>query len=402
MEAARALSGKPQYYVEKSAPSWHSQTLSELLTILKPELNQRSAGLTFATSRFRRGWLSRPSSTEAPALIVVFIGANDLMASFESWRATPTDPHTFRTQYAELVGRLRAVMASDAPANQLLVATLPDVTVLPFLQELPPTADNGDGARYPEGSKASTFLIPYRTHFEASEVWTPDEMEDIRHRAHEYNAAIVEIASERGVTVLDMAAVSAHMAEDSAFSTPDSPYFSPDLHHPSYRAHRVIANHVMETMASIAGAPVPDMLEPPQPPLPSADELARQRRRVNALMHLGMQGLKIGPLPRKFTARFSADAGWQGGDERIGDAVVVAMAGIEGLPVPVSTRHVMRIHAHGRATVASFHADDENANSSHSRSRGPPQAFEANRWLELEPVRAGRTDHAGDSVDFGL
>ena len=49
----------------------------------------------------------------------------------------------------------------------------------------------------------------------------------MRHHARDYNAAILDIARERGFTVIDMEAVSGRMANDPAFSTASSPYFSP-------------------------------------------------------------------------------------------------------------------------------------------------------------------------------
>src|SRR5678810_458889 len=129
-----------------------------------------------------------------------------------------------RARYAELVDRLRARMPAGAPAQQLIVATLPDVTVLPFLEVLPANADNGHGDRYPVGSKASTFLIPHPKHFMPYEVWTPDQLEDVRRHARDLDDGRVVIARERGLTVIDMEAVSARMANDPAFSTASSPY----------------------------------------------------------------------------------------------------------------------------------------------------------------------------------
>jgi len=412
-KARRALyPGKPQFGVEEERVvlAIPGQTVGDVLeqSSKTEALNNHSAGWTFASITLPKG-LSAIETIEQwkkrPRWIVVFIGANDLLASFGIvGDATPPDPALFRARYAELVDRLRAKMSPGAPARQLIVATLPDVTVLPFLQELPATADNGEGNLYSKGSKASTFLIPYRTHFEGDEVWTPDELEDVRRRALDYNAAIVDIAAVRGFTVIDMAAVSAQMARDPAFSTADSPYFSPDLHHPSYRVHRVIANQVLTTITSIASVALPDTLSPPDNPLPSARELSGESARVCALMHLAMQGTKIGPLPRKFTARFSLDAGAQGGDERIGDAVLVAMAGLEGLPVPVSTRHVVRPCLNARATIAALNPPTDDTEFL------PTRGLEGRLGLGFERIGAwnwNRFELGGlvtpdDSVDFGL
>jgi lysophospholipase L1-like esterase len=412
-KARRALyPGKPQVDVnnERVVMAIPGQTVGEVLeqSSRTGDWNDHSAGWIFASIMLPKG-LSAIETIEhwqkRPRWVVVFIGANDLLASFGMvGTASSPDPVTFRTQYATLVDRLRARMPRETSAKQLLVATLPDVTALPFLQDLPPSADNGDGDGYPAGSKASAFLIPYRSHFQNDEVWTPDELETIRQRARDYNAAIADIARERGFTVIDMAAVAAQMSTDSTYAAVGSPYFSPDLEHPSYRAHRIMANKVIETMASIAGTAVPDPLAPPETPLPSAGELSNQRARVNAFMHLAVQGLQVGPLPRKFTARFSLEAGAQGGAERVGDAVAVAMVGLEGLPVPVSTHAVVRICAHARTTLAAVDAPGGDMDWF------PARGLEGRLGLGFERIGAwnwGRFEWGGlitpdDSVDFGL
>jgi lysophospholipase L1-like esterase len=412
-KARRALyPGKPQFDVreERTVLAIPGQLVGDVLvqSSKTKSLNKGSAGWVFASITLPKG-LSAIETVEQwkkrPRWIVVFIGANDLLSSFGTvGAATPTDPAIFRAQYAELIDRLRARMAPDAPARQLIVANLPDVTALPFLEELPVATDDGEGERYPEGSRASTFLIPYRSHFQADEVWTPDELEAVRGRARAYNAAIERIARERGLTVIDMAAVSEQMATDPAFATAGSLYFSPDLVHPSYRAHRVIADKVLETMASIAGAEIPAEPAPPDSLLPSAGELVLERERVDALMHLATEGLKIGPLPRKFTARFSLEAGAQRGDERIGDAVFVATGGIEGLPVPVSTQYLVRPAAYARATVVALHSSGDDAEFFPSRGLEGRAGlgFEkigAWNWSRFELGGLITPDH---SVDFGV
>ena len=411
--ARRALyPGNPQYDVKEERVLFAipGQTVGELLKQSKKtrELNEHSAGWVFASIMLpddKSAIETVEQWTKRPKWIVVFIGANDLLASYGVvGRATPPNPETFRAQYAELVDRLRAIMAPDAPAKQLIVATLPDVTALPFFQDIPPGVDDGDGNKYPPGTQASTFLIPYREHIAPDEAWTPDELDVVGRRARDYNAAIVEVAGERGVTVLDMASIIAQTAQDPAFSAPDSPYFSPDLHHPSYKGHQVIADAMLELMAEIAGEDVPPALLPASPPLPSARELPGPQPRVNALMHLAMQGLQIGPLPKKLSTRFAFEAGGQVGDNRLGDAVVAGLAGVEGLPVPVTSHHVMRIAAQVRLTLAALNP----AHDDHEFF--PRNGLEARLGLGFEKIGAwkwGRFEMGGlmapdDDVDFGL
>ena len=412
-EARRALyPGKAQYDVneERVVMAIPGQTVSELLTqsTKTPELNERSAGWVFASIVLPKGksaietmeqWRKRPQ------WIVVFIGANDLLASYGIvGAATAPDTEIFRAQYAEMVDRLRAIMAPEAPAQQLIVVTLPDVTALPFFQDVARGVDDGEGNEHPAGTKASTFLLPYRKHLAPEEAWTPDELEEVRRRVRDYNAAIADVARERGVSVLDMAAIIAETAQDSAFSAADSPYFSPDLHHPSYKGHQVIADAVMERMAEIAGVETPPALLPSQPPLPSARDLAGEQTRINALMHLAMQGLQIGPLPRKISTRFALEAGGQLGDERLADAVFSGLVAVEGLPVPVTTGHVMRIAAGARLTMVALNASRDD------HEFFPRRGLEGRAGLGFEKIGAwnwGRFELGGliapdDDVDFGL
>jgi GDSL-like Lipase/Acylhydrolase len=385
------------------------QTVGELLrqSSETKDLNQRSAGWTFARIMLPEG-LSAIETVEQwekrPRWIVVFIGANDLLASFGIvGQARPTGVETFRAHYTEVTARLRATMAPDSPAKQLIVATLPDVTLLPFLQELPVSADNGSGERYPKGSKASAFLIPFRTHFEAEEVYTPAELDSVGQRAVDFNAAIVDIARAGGFTVIDMVKMSEQLESDAAFSSPDSPYFSPDLHHPSYRTHQIIAHTVLKTMASIADAPAPDTVAAADTPLPSAKDLHPDRDRVNALMHLAMQGLELGPLPRKVTFRSSLDGGGQGGEERVGVGVISAMVGVEALPIPVTSHQLMRLCGHARAAIAAFEESEET-------DFFPERGLEGRLGLAFEPIAGwtwrrfelGGLITPDDAVDFGV
>lgn len=412
-EARRALyPGKPQYDVEQESVllAIPGQTVGELLTqsTKTKDLNETSAGWVFASvilPEDKSAIETVEQWDKRPKWIVVFIGANDLLASYGILgRATPPDQAVFRAQYAELLDRLRAIMAPEVPAQQLIVATLPDVTALPFFQDIPPGVDDGEGNAYPPGTRMSTFLIRYRKHVAPEEAWTPDELEEIRRRAHDYNTAIAEVAHERGVTVVDMAAIIAETAKDPAFSAADSPYFSPDLHHPSYKGHQVIADAVLATMSAIAGEEVPPPLTSPSELLPSARDFPDQQPRVDALMHLAMQGLEMGPLPKKLSTRFALEAGGQVGADRLADAVIAGLAGIEGLPVPVTTRHVMRIAAQVRVTMAAFNASDDD------HAFFPRRGLEGRLGLGFEKIGAwnwGRFELGGlvapdDPADFGL
>ena len=387
-QARRILKGKSKYDAaeERVVLAIPGQTVREVLEQSSDtdDLNRGSSGWTFANILLPKH-MSVIATVESwkkqPRWIVVFIGANDLLASFGmAGRATPVTPDEFHRYYSELTRRLRAKMAPGSPPEQLILLTLPDVTTLPFLQDLPVGADDGAGHRYPEGSQASTFLIPYRDHFDGDEVWTPDELAAVRRQVTDYNAGIVDIARAGGFTVINTNTLMSDLAGVPGFSTPYSLHFSPDLQHPSYRTHAAIATAVLDTMASIAGEPVPPRSDEAHP-LPDASQFAGDARdRMDAMMHLAVQALRSGPLPPRPTARVAVEAAVQRGDERVGDFVFPVAATVELAPAPVSARYVIRLGLGARAAVAALHSSGEEADFF------PKRSPEARLGAAFEPV----------------
>ncbi|MFQ5511156.1 MAG: SGNH/GDSL hydrolase family protein [Candidatus Krumholzibacteriia bacterium] len=329
------------------------QMLREVIGQSSKNRGDNSSGWTFGEILLPEG-LSVVETVEQwqkrPRWVVLFIGANDLLASFGIvGNARSPSPGEFRRDYARLVERLRGVMPGDVGADHFLVLTLPDVTALPLLQPLPEGADDGHGRPYPAGSVASAFLVPFRSHFEADEVWTPGELEAVRRLVRGYNDAIRGVAEGKGLTVVDLTALLGRLGDNPSFATATSPYFSPDLHHPSCRTHGVIAGAVLDAMAGVAGVGAPPAAETRETPLPhNGDFSPVERARVNAMVRLGLQGLRQGPLPPKPTYRFSLDVGGQGGNRRSGRGALSIMAGVESTPSPVSTRWLSRGGFHVR------------------------------------------------------
>jgi lysophospholipase L1-like esterase len=332
-----------------------AQMLREVREQSSRNKGRNSSGWTFAALLLPKGlsvvelieqW------TKRPRWIVLFIGANDLLASFGIvGDAEPPSPEAFQEDYSRLVNRLRAVMHEDVGPENLLVSTLPDVIKLPMVQPLPVGADDGHGRRYPEGSKASAFLVPFRKHFDPEEVWTPAELARIHQTGTRYNDAIRTVAANAGFTVVDLAALMDRLSEDPAFATRNSPYFSPDLHHPSFRTHATIADDVLNTMAEVAGVEPPPPPAETETPLPhNGDFSARERARVDAMVHLALQGLRQGPLPPKPTYRVATEVGGQAAESRAGSAAISLMLGIESTPSPVTSRWLSRGGFHLRAS----------------------------------------------------
>lgn len=324
--------------------------------------NKHSSGWTFANILLPQN-LSVLQTVEQwkkrPEWVVLFIGNNDLLSAFGMvGKAKPPTPDVFAADYQELVTRLRARMPDGTPPNQFIVVTLPDVTRLPFLQPLPANADNGSGGHYPAGSMGSAFLVPFRQHFQDDEVWTPDELAAVRELADGYNTAIRNIATAQGLSIVDMQALLDQFAQDPAFATTGSPYFSPDLHHPSFRTHAAIADEVLGVMSSLSGEPAPPLVSDETPLPHSGDFSGKYRGRVATLMHLALLGLETGPLPPAPTWRVAVETAGQFGDERIGDATVSLTAGVELPPCPVGTYPLVRMGASIRATAIAFGSSD--------------------------------------------
>lgn len=369
-EAARLVLPKhPQFSAkdERVILAVPGQMLPEVLTQSSRSkgANKHSSGWTFGEILLPTGLSAIETAeqwTKRPAWAVVFLGANDLLAYFGIvGDARPTAPAEFRRSYLELVTRIRRCMASDAPSTHLLVLTLPDVSALPFLQPLPETADDGHGRHFPPGSKASAFLIPFRRHFQEDEVWTPEELDAVRDLAAAYRTAIIDVAGTEGLTVVDAGGLLGELDRDPAFGGPYSPYFSPDLHHPSFRTHEAIAEKVLRAMSELAGTHVPPPLTT-ETPLPHAGNFAGgQHERVATLTHLALLGLALGPLPPSVTWRISAELGGQLGSRRAADASATILAGVELLPIPVTNRTLARGCLHVRGAVAALDASSDTA-----------------------------------------
>jgi len=351
-EARRAfMRGGPRYGAddERAVLAIPGQTLEDVLvqSSLSSEYNRHSAGWTFANLMLPKGLTSIETVEQwqkRPEWIVLFIGSNDLLAFFGIvGNAVPPEPDEFEKHYRELVSRLLARMAPGTPAAQFIVLTLPDVTRLPFLQPLPANADDGNGGHYPPGTMTSAFLEPYRDHYQPDEVWTPAQLDTVRELARAYTRSVRTVASEHGFTVVAIDALMDSLSADPLFGSSASPYFSPDLQHPSYRTHGIIADQVANAMSMLSGETVPPLVTN-ETPLPHAGDFTdKQKPRVTTMMHLGLVGLAAGPLPPSFTGRFSFEAGLQAGNQRTGDAVLSMSAGFESPPCPLGTYPVARV-----------------------------------------------------------
>ena len=226
----------------------------------------------------------------------VWAGSNDVLGAAVAGVAidgvTLTPAALFQTQYTTLIGALR----QNRPTAKLVVATIPDVTAIPFvttvkpyiftpqgqkvylLGEAGPLTDSdyvtlgasaliqqgygipGTGKLLPEGS-----FNPATMTLTQGVILRIQEANAIRTRTNELNSIVRGVAASTGAAVVDMAEffadIGAHgyhiggVTLTTAFLT--GGLFSYDGVHPQNLAHAIVANEFIEVINSAYGATVP-------------------------------------------------------------------------------------------------------------------------------------------------
>jgi len=226
----------------------------------------------------------------------VWAGSNDVLGAAVAGVAidgvTLTPAALFQTQYTTLIGALR----QNRPTAKLVVATIPDVTAIPFvttvkpyiftpqgqkvylLGEAGPLTDSdyvtlgasaliqqgygipGTGKLLPEGS-----FNPATMTLTQGVILRLQEANAIRTRTNELNSIVRGVAASAGAPVVDMAEffadIGAHgyhiggVTLTTAFLT--GGLFSYDGVHPQNLAHAIVANEFIEVINSAYGATVP-------------------------------------------------------------------------------------------------------------------------------------------------
>jgi len=243
--------------------------------------------------------------------IIVWLGSNDLLSSFGIiGDAIPPEADEFKADYQLLIKKLSAKFKSKSDRNHLLLLTLPDVTKLPMLVPLPEGAIDGDGNSFPEGTKTNSFLSEYREKtFESSEVFSPEMLRDVQERVKSYNSVIREVAEEFEGVIVDIYALLKNLENSMEYKSSPYSYFSPDLHHPSFRTHSLIMRETLKVMQEISDENLTvdqERANNIEQILPSAAELTpKERKRANSLMRtnlLMMQESRFPPRPAYRTA----------------------------------------------------------------------------------------------------
>ena len=226
----------------------------------------------------------------------VWAGSNDVLGAAVAGVAidgvTLTPAASFQTQYATLIGAIR----QNLPNAKIVVATIPDVTALPFvttvkpyiftpsgqkvylLGEAGPLTDSdyvtlgasaliqqgygipGTGKLLPEGS-----FNPATMTLTQGVILRVQEANAIRTRTGELNNIVEGVAASTGAAVVDMAQIFADIGANgyhiggvtltTAFLT--GGLFSYDGVHPQNLAHAIVANEFIKVINSAYGASVP-------------------------------------------------------------------------------------------------------------------------------------------------
>lgn len=341
------------------------QTLGNVLRQSSDRPGERATGWVFGALMLPHHLTAVETVERAanrPHWIVLSIGANDLLAAFGIvGGATAPEPAAFERDYRELTSRLRAAMHPESAPSQLLCLTVPDVTALPFVQPVPAGARDALGDPLPPGTVTSAFLLPYgRRRYDADEVWTPAQIDGVRGLVEGYDAAVRRIAAEGGFSVVELRELLARLKADPCFADPASPYFSPDLHHPSRALHTEIAEVVLAKMGRVAGVTPPSAAPLPAHVLPSAADLTdAERERAAAFSRVALLGLECGHFPPGPTLRASVDVGRLLGGDRAGEWSGAVLAGLEVGPAPASTRWVSRLALQARTGVVWVREEDD-------------------------------------------
>jgi lysophospholipase L1-like esterase len=194
-----------------------------------------------------------------PSTIIVSLGNNDALQSL-TFGMLPTDPGTFAAQYQAIVTKLKSTGAN------LLLANIPDVSILPFLVPVPAVKVQCSG-KVPANATDADYIVPDILSVVPSadlcnatplQVRPAALIQATRAATMAYNQIIAGIAkSTPGVAVADVNGLLAKVAANGYKVGPDTittaylgGIFSLDGIHPTTTGQAVLANLFIETMNS--------------------------------------------------------------------------------------------------------------------------------------------------------
>lgn len=326
------------------------QTVNDALNQSSKNHSKRSASWIFARLLLadNKSFIkSIQNSDSTYDWIIVFLGSNDLLSSFGMLGdATPPNASDFKSDYRLLIKKLITKFKNKSDSKHLLLLTLPDVTDLPVFAFLPEGAKDADGNIFPKGTKTFSFLSEYREiTYESSEVFSPEMLRHVKKRVNSYNRAIKEVAVEFGGAIVDLnALMMSILANDLDFNSLNSSYFSPDLHHPSFKTHSLIMKEVLRVMQENSEEKLKidqETAKSTKEILPSAADLTPlERKRANSLMRTTLLIMEDSRFPPRPTYRSALETG---GRTMNGSApILTASGGLDFSPIPVRPGWVSR------------------------------------------------------------
>jgi lysophospholipase L1-like esterase len=218
-----------------------------------------------------------------PTTIFLWIGNNDaLIADLTGTPSSMTPVANFTTQYQQLILQL----STQTPAH-LVIANIPDVTLVPYLQPAAAVlAEYSAATGIPVaqlsalfGISAGDFVTPeglteisailagkQKTPLSDAGVLTAAEAATVRSTVNSYNQVITQQAKSVGATLVDINAV---FAKTAASGVTISGYtgtfaflggiFSLDGIHPTNTGYAILANAFIDAMNSGIGTKIPDV-----------------------------------------------------------------------------------------------------------------------------------------------
>ena len=219
-----------------------------------------------------------------PTTIFLWAGNNDaLIAALTGTPTSMTSVANFTTQYTALITQL----SSLAPAH-LVIANIPDVTLVPYLQPAALVlAEYSAATHIPQATLSVLFgIVPgdyvtledgfaeiaailagtQKTPISDAGVLTAAEVVTVKAQVTAYNGVIAQQAKSIGATLVDINALFTQVATSGITIdgyTGNTGFlggvFSLDGIHPTDTGYAVIANTFIDTMNSSMGTKIPDI-----------------------------------------------------------------------------------------------------------------------------------------------
>jgi lysophospholipase L1-like esterase len=206
----------------------------------------------------------------APTFVTVWAGNNDVLGGATSGVAvdgvTVTPAAQFQQSYTTLIGGLRTQLSSAG----IVVATIPDVTAIPFVTTIKPYIVNpADGSHIPAAAGGTGLPLPEGS-IDASGLHTgvilrAGEIALLQSRTNELNDIIKAVAAQFGAQVVDIHAIFVALgangyAVGGIKLTPDfltGGLLSYDGIHPQRLGYAIVANEFIKVINAGFGAHVP-------------------------------------------------------------------------------------------------------------------------------------------------